>query len=72
LKVLSRRGTISSAKGSNRGFYIETKSGDIALIEIVKGIDGGDFFLRCGLGIKNCPEKNHAPSIMNTRPSGKI
>ena len=61
LQILSRKGIVSSAKGPNGGFYIETKSKQIPLIEIVKAIDGEDLFLRCGLGIKNCSEKKPCP-----------
>lgn len=61
LQILSRRGIVSSAKGPNGGFYMETKSKKLPLIEIVKAIDGDDLFLSCGLGIKNCSEKRPCP-----------
>ncbi|MGC1240436.1 MAG: Rrf2 family transcriptional regulator [Chryseosolibacter sp.] len=61
LQILSRRGIVSSAKGPNGGFYIDTKSRVIPLIDIVRAIDGEDLFLRCGLGIKNCSEKKPCP-----------
>lgn len=35
---------VSPAKGPNGGFYIETKSKDLPLIEIVNAIDGEDLF----------------------------
>lgn len=61
LQILSRRGIVCSAKGPNGGFYMETKSKKLPLIEIVKAIDGDDLFLSCGLGIKNCSEKRPCP-----------
>ena len=61
LQILSRTGIVSSVKGPNGGFYVETKSRHIPLIDIVKAIDGDDLFLRCGLGIKSCSEKRPCP-----------
>lgn len=61
LQILSRRGIVSSAKGPNGGFFIDAKSRQIPLLDIVKAIDGEDLFLRCGLGIKNCSERKPCP-----------
>ena len=61
LQILSRKGIVSSAKGPKGGFYIETKSREIPLIEIVKAIDGENMFVSCGLGIKNCSERKPCP-----------
>ncbi len=61
LQLLVRKGIVSSAKGPNGGFYIESKMSKIALIDIVKAIDGEALFLSCGLGIKNCSERKPCP-----------
>lgn len=61
LQILSRKQIVASVKGPNGGFFIEPKSKQILLIDIVKAIDGDDLFLSCGLGIKNCSEKRPCP-----------
>jgi len=61
LQILSRRGIVSSTKGPNGGFYMEAKSRNVPLIDIVSAIDGEDLFQRCGLGIKNCSERKPCP-----------
>lgn len=61
LQILSRRGIVGSMKGPNGGFYVEPKSRNLLLIDIVKAIDGDDLFLSCGLGIKNCSERKPCP-----------
>ena len=61
LQLLVRKGIVSSAKGPNGGFYIDRKMSRIALIDIVKAIDGDSLFVSCGLGIKNCSERKPCP-----------
>jgi len=60
LQELSKRNIISSAKGPNGGFYIETGK-EIKLIDIVRSIDGEKIFTNCGLGIKSCSSKKPCP-----------
>lgn len=61
LQELSRLHIIGSMKGPHGGFYIDESHGKIKLIEIVKAIDGDKIFAGCGLGIKQCSEKNPCP-----------
>lgn len=61
LQLLSRKGIVYSSKGPNGGFYIDPKQQKIALIDIVRAIDGDSLFLSCGLGIKNCSERKPCP-----------
>lgn len=61
LQILSRKGIVSSVKGPNGGFFIESDKHRIALIDIVKAIDGESLFTSCGLGIKNCSERKPCP-----------
>jgi Rrf2 family protein len=60
LQLLAREGIIMSAKGPNGGFYIASKK-SIFLIDIVRLIDGDQFFRECGLGLKACSEKKPCP-----------
>lgn len=61
LQDLSRKGLISSAKGPGGGFYIEGPALKAPLIDIVKAVDGDGLFYGCGLGLKECSEKNPCP-----------
>lgn len=61
LQVLSRNKIISSQKGVNGGFYIDRSQSKKTLIEIVSAIDGNVLFTGCGLGLKECSEKEPCP-----------
>jgi Rrf2 family transcriptional regulator, iron-sulfur cluster assembly transcription factor len=61
LQQLARAGIISSVKGPNGGFFISPDRKPIRLIEIVKEIDGLEFFQGCGLGLKRCTDKKPCP-----------
>ena len=61
LQTLSREGIISSIKGPNGGFYIETNAKPIPLNAIVKAIDGEDVMNTCSLGLKECSDKFPCP-----------
>lgn len=61
LQHLSRKRLISSIKGPNGGFYLDTESLKRSLIEIVEAIDGDKLFRGCGLGLKQCSEINPCP-----------
>lgn len=60
LQLLSKKGIISSSKGPNGGFFVDGGP-QIALIDIVRAVDGDNLFLSCGLGIKNCSERKPCP-----------
>jgi Rrf2 family transcriptional regulator, iron-sulfur cluster assembly transcription factor len=54
LQVLARHKILSSTKGPHGGFSLSKKAEDITLLEIVKIIDGLDFFNTCIIGVKVC------------------
>jgi len=60
LQTLAREGLIASTKGPNGGFYFSTQK-PIRLIDVVRLIDGDQFFKECGLGLKACSEKKPCP-----------
>lgn len=61
LQLMVREKIISSNKGPNGGFYISRHAKKIRLIDIVKVVDGIDFFFECGLGLHKCSEKKPCP-----------
>jgi Rrf2 family iron-sulfur cluster assembly transcriptional regulator len=61
LQVLSRNHIISSQTGINGGFFLDKKQGAIQLIGIVKALEGDHLFSGCGLGLKECSEKEPCP-----------
>lgn len=61
LQDLSRKKIISSSKGPNGGFYLESESLKRPLRDVVEAIDGSDLFSGCALGLKQCSETNPCP-----------
>ena len=61
LQELSRKHLIHSTKGPNGGFYLTGQDMECPLADIVKAIDGDKIFSGCGLGLKECSEKNPCP-----------
>ena len=57
MQILTNGGLVKSQKGPSGGFYFE-KDTNLRLIQIVHAIDGDDVFTKCGLGLKQCSEKN--------------
>jgi Rrf2 family transcriptional regulator, iron-sulfur cluster assembly transcription factor len=56
LQVLSKNKLLNSSKGPNGGFSLGRKASQISLLDIVKIIDGMDFFDNCIIGMKVCSE----------------
>lgn len=62
LQVLVREGIISSVKGPNGGFFIDSKATSITLNDILIAIDGNEDVLhKCALGLKECSDKFPCP-----------
>jgi Rrf2 family iron-sulfur cluster assembly transcriptional regulator len=61
LQVLAREGIIHSAKGPKGGFYLLPDATPLYLMQIVRVVDGEDFFYECGLGLKECSESKPCP-----------
>lgn len=61
LQELSRKNLLQSSKGPNGGFYLDAKSMNQSLADIVKAVDGDRIFTGCGLGLKYCSEKDPCP-----------
>jgi len=62
LQQLSKNQIIDSIKGPNGGFSIEKKNmRNLKLSQIVLAIDGDSIYKGCGLGFKECSEKQPCP-----------
>jgi len=65
LQLLSKKKILMSTKGPNGGFCLSKIADDISVLDIVKIIDGLDFFENCIVGIKICSgsikNKNKCP-----------
>lgn len=62
LQQLSRSNIIKSDKGPTGGFSIQQNELEtIKLSNIVNTIDGDKIYMGCGLGLKNCNEKQPCP-----------
>jgi len=54
LQMLAKHKILISTKGPHGGFCLGKKPEDISLLDIVKIIDGLDFFNTCIIGVKIC------------------
>lgn len=62
LQQLSRNKIVDSVKGPSGGFTIDKQSmSKIRLSQIVTAIDGDSIYKGCGLGLKECSEKQPCP-----------
>lgn len=61
LQILSRNRILNSQKGVHGGFYLDKIQGELKLIQVVEAIDGKALFTGCGLGLKQCSEKEPCP-----------
>lgn len=57
MQILAKKEIVKSVKGPGGGFYFESNK-IVRLLDIVVAIDGNDMFTKCGLGLKECSEKN--------------
>jgi Rrf2 family iron-sulfur cluster assembly transcriptional regulator len=61
LQILTRNKIVSSQKGVNGGFYLTREQNMRPLSDIVSATDGNILFTGCGLGLKECSEKEPCP-----------
>lgn len=71
LQILSRQHIISSIKGPNGGFYMNSIQGKLKLLEIVNAIDGKHLIEGCFLGLEHCNENHHCPMHEDYKPIRK-
>lgn len=56
LQMLAKNKILTSTKGPHGGFGLGKSADEIKLIDIVKVIDGMDFFDTCLIGMKSCTD----------------
>lgn len=61
LAKLITSGIVGSKRGINGGVYLEKKPSEIRLMDIVREIDGEEFFKDCFLGVKGCGKSEPCP-----------
>lgn len=61
LQKLTREGLIQSAKGPGGGFYLGKREKPLSVSEVIKAMEGQQFFNKCALGLKNCNELKPCP-----------
>ena len=69
LGVLSKNEIISSHTGPNGGYeIIQEKIYSVTIADIIKAIEGNDFFEGCVLGLSNCNSKEPCPMHNTVEP----
>ncbi len=59
---MSKSGIVESYTGPNGGFEIKRENlHRIAMADIVKAIDGNDFFEGCAMGLDHCDDEHPCP-----------
>jgi Rrf2 family protein len=61
LQLLAREKLISSMKGRGGGFFFKDISIPLNLHEVVRVVEGEEFFTRCGFGLNHCDQGNPCP-----------
>ena len=69
LQNLVKQKILVSTKGPNGGFGLARKTSEISLYDIVKVVDGEDFFKNCLIGLQPCSthENNEKPCPVHSR-----
>lgn len=68
LQLLRRQEIVSSTKGPNGGFYMNSRQGQLNLLEIVKAVDGPHSFTGCILGLSECDATKPCPIHASYQP----
>ncbi len=61
LQILVKNKILHSVKGPTGGFFLAGSPDQITLLEIVRIMDTLDIFERCGIGLKECSDKEPCP-----------
>jgi len=61
LQILVHSDILSSQKGINGGFYMNSQQRQHHLIDVVRALDGDVLFSGCGLGLKKCSDDEPCP-----------
>jgi Rrf2 family protein len=61
LHTLTTHRLLDSMKGRGGGFFFAGEGGLLSLYEVIRTIEGDRLFTRCGIGLKDCSDKNPCP-----------
>src|SRR5665647_1764926 len=61
LQNLTRANIVSSIKGPGGGFFFIEPANPITLFKVIEAIEGKEYFLKCGFGLKRCDTNNPCP-----------
>lgn len=61
LQNLTREKLVSSMKGRGGGFFFDHPAIPLPIYDVVRAVEGDDFFSKCGFGLKLCNCKNPCP-----------
>ena len=61
LQRLTKEGFLSSKKGPNGGFYLTEEQMQTSVLDIIKELEGEEFFSNCILRLVACNSKNPCP-----------
>ena len=54
LQTMTRSNLVRAGKGRSGGFYFVDPEKELAVMEIIKAVDGDHFFTSCAFGFTNC------------------
>lgn len=61
LQVLTQKGFLQSYRGPNGGIAFQISPEHILLADLIKALEGDDFFDKCLLGLPGCGERKPCP-----------
>lgn len=61
LQNLTRANIVSSMKGRGGGFFFNEPTHPVTLFKVIEAIEGKEYFLKCGFGLKRCDTNNPCP-----------
>jgi Rrf2 family protein len=61
LHTLTTHKLLHSMKGRGGGFYFTDNQSALTIYEIILVMEGDGLFTECGIGLKNCSDKNPCP-----------
>lgn len=61
LQQLTRSGLVNSSKGRGGGFFFDQPDNPLPVYEVIRLMEGEQFFNKCGFGFKSCDAANPCP-----------
>jgi len=61
LHTLTTHRLLNSMKGRGGGFFFTNNNSELTIYEVIMIMEGDMLFTDCGIGLKNCSDKNPCP-----------